>query len=283
MLRSTFVSFAEEDRYFVDLLVEILRFHGVNVWCSNSSLTAGDQWRAAIHKAMNTADSLTVVVSQKASNSPWIKREVAVFLAMKPQAPVLPMLLDHTPMSAIDSDLERFQAVNFGMSMLSGFRALLKALGSDFLPNDAIVVADRRTGEDRRKGCDRRWSPISQRVRSGFWKAYQAESGAGKFDPVDSLGGKMSGLTRAVGPEAQKYAYLDVSGKRVPWSEALDNASASVYDAFRDMERPRIIYIVDALAEYMCRNYQLTMNERRQRERRTTSVLQPEAGNSRKV
>ncbi|MBI2305463.1 MAG: toll/interleukin-1 receptor domain-containing protein [Chloroflexi bacterium] len=278
---STFVSFTEADRYFVDLLVEVLRFHGVRVWCSNTSLTAGDQWRATIHEAIKSADSLTAVVSKNTINSDWVKREVAVFLATKPNAPVIPLSLDGTPLSLVDSDLERFQAAKLEVSMLEGFRTLLAALGRKFLSEDSIVVTDRRSGRDRRSGVDRRVSPISQRVKIGFWKAFHGVTGSGKFDEVGSLGEFLHGAIGAIKPEADKYVYQDTSGQRVPSSQVLDKASMHVFDMFWQKQAGNIsglkmIYIIEALAKFVSSNYEVTVIDRRRSERRSgVSALQP--------
>jgi hypothetical protein len=269
MLSKVFVSFAEEDMYFVDLLEYLLQFHGLSVWCSNSSLQAGEKWRERIQEAIADVDSLAVVVSSHSASSPWVKREVALFVATKPNLPVMSIRIDQTKLSAIDAELDRYQAVDFSKSYLNGYRQLLRAFGMDFIPDNAIVVENRRTGHDRRSGTERRMSPIDQRLRVGFWKAYQGSTGAGKFDPVDSLGGMLCGVFTCLKAESAKYLFTSKEGRLTPPEVVLDQAIQHVFAQFgavmrQDGNSPvKNIYIIEDIAGYVCRNYRVEMIDRR--------------------
>ena len=64
-----FVSYAREDRAFVDKLVEDLAFHGVRVW-RDSNLAAGVDLAIAITEAMDAASVVLFVLSRASAEVP---------------------------------------------------------------------------------------------------------------------------------------------------------------------------------------------------------------------
>ena len=80
---------------------------------------------------------------------------------------VIPITLDATPPASVFHVLESYQAINMSEDMLHGFVTLCDRFGRKFL-TDRV---QRRGGEERRLGEDRRSNPL-RRLRTGFWQAY---------------------------------------------------------------------------------------------------------------
>src|SRR5260370_41096627 len=89
-----FVSHSSEDNYFVDFLIELLKFHRVDIWVDQSNLKAGSVFPSDIEQALATCDSMLVVISQHSSESRWITREISAFKAVNADRPVIPLVID---------------------------------------------------------------------------------------------------------------------------------------------------------------------------------------------
>src|SRR5450759_2349829 len=159
-----FVSHCSEDNYFVDFLIELLKFHRVDVWADRSDLRAGATFPSDIEQALASCDTLLVVISQHSSRSQWMTREISTFKAVNPDRAVIPLVLAaEAEVDDIYEGLRLVKHLQCYESLLESFRELLRLLSQTLFP----VVENRRVhdrrSEDRRAG-DRRTRSIEQRL-----------------------------------------------------------------------------------------------------------------------
>ncbi len=78
-----FLSYAYEDRAFATRLRDALEAAGVSTFFDANSLRAGESWEAALVTALDEAEHLVCLWSDKAHASPWVTREVMTFWVQK--------------------------------------------------------------------------------------------------------------------------------------------------------------------------------------------------------
>ncbi len=105
-----FVSYARDDRAFVDRLVAALERRGVAVWLDRQDLAGGAAWEASITEAVRASDAVIAVLSPSAAGSEYVPRELS--LADKYDRPVVPVLLE--PWDAVRSELA--QRIDFQLA-----------------------------------------------------------------------------------------------------------------------------------------------------------------------
>ena len=59
-MSNAFISFAEEDHYFVDLLVAIFEFHRISTWCSTKDIPLGINFKKYLEEGIRTAEFMLV-------------------------------------------------------------------------------------------------------------------------------------------------------------------------------------------------------------------------------
>ncbi len=276
MVRSCFVSHSTKDRYFVNLLVEILRFHGVKAWVSHE-LAGGQRWQEELDGAIRRAECLLVVVSRHARDSDWVLKEITRYCAARPGAPVVPICLDTTDLVQVDEELAGFQAVDFHSDMNAGFKKLLKdTFGCTFLPEGAFVVRDRRAeGGDRRAPVDRRQAAALMRLRTGFWDAYHAGTGMEKLEPVEVKVSRVYKMRDMLLGEVQRLVFTDGRGEKVSAKDALDAGIASLLEELSGRTLPAV-HMVEAVAEEICSQFEIgSSSDRRRRDRRQPQATPP--------
>jgi hypothetical protein len=74
--RTIFLSYSHQDHQAATRLERELEARNVHVWRDETSLRAGDAWRAALARTARCADCVMVLVSPAAAASEWVKREV---------------------------------------------------------------------------------------------------------------------------------------------------------------------------------------------------------------
>ncbi len=140
-----FISHSSEDKYFVDLLVKILKFHKIETWYDSSDIGIGEKQIEKINNGLAESECLIVVLSKNSIRSKWIVREIAFFQASKKNATIVPILLDSLKMDEVYDGLAQFQAVQMFKNMLSGFKQLLSYFEKEFLKHN-----EKRKGNNRR-------------------------------------------------------------------------------------------------------------------------------------
>jgi hypothetical protein len=272
MLRSCLVSHSTEDQYFVTLLAAILRFHGVETWVSHE-LAGGQRWRKELDVAIDEADSLLVVASKRACNSEWVLKEITKFRTARPDAPVIPLCLDTTDPVLIDEELAAYQAVDFHSDMNLGFERLLAdTYGRPFLPAGSFMIRDRRQeANDRRAANDRRRTPALQRLRRGFWKSYQSETGMSKFEAVEIKVSRVYKARDILLRDAGCYVFSNDQGEPVSASDALEVGARNLLDALSGKSIPAV-HMIEAFAEEIFSTFSI----QRAAARRTQDRRQPD-------
>lgn len=277
---TVFISHSSDDAYFVNLLEAVLTYSGVSVWCSSSGITPGLAYERKINAALETAETLIVVISRNSANSAWVKHECRVFLEQHRDSRVIPTHLDATKATEINVGLEQFHNIDFSKCMLTGFTKLLKAFGLEFHYQDKR--APKRV--DRRKGVDRRDpANLHRRVRVGFWKAFVQATGYGEFQELSLLLTTKYKVIQSLAPEAAKYEFKTASGQRCDSDEVLKNAVEAVWLKWRELEKTRVepigaAYVIEDIATAVCAQPGVTVapvGRRRAGERREDSTQGP--------
>lgn len=301
-----FVSHSSEDYYFVDFLVELLRFHRVDVWVDRSNLKAGDVFTSDIEQALADCDSMVVVISRNSSRSRWMTREISAFKAIA-NRPVIPLVLDiEANPNDVYEGLGLVTQLRCYVSLLDSFSELLRRLGGTLFP-----VVEKRSGSDRRsedrrkRPADRRKSPIEKRLRVGMYKYIRStgrdllapidraldvgalakllaadDSPLQSFDLVDRGTGEQAHLDfRAIErmafeswyskTEQESSGYLDG-----PESWGLRNVQRSSHSVVDDMTGAA--YIIDDIVNDVTSSYVVTSKARRRQDRRAASRRQDE-------
>lgn len=272
-MAKVFISHAGEDKYFVNLLAALLEFHYIDAWCSISDLKPGDQFPDEIEEALNNADSLLVVISKNSMKSKWLIKETVTFQAKKPESQIIPLLLDPVQLDDVIPGFGDYQYIDFTKCMLTGFEKLLSLFGKEFLPhNERRGNKDRRDNNDRRNNSDRRATILTQRMRIGFWNCYSSSSGLGKFDDLWLGVRERFNIMEHLKEEAGKYSYFDEERKQCNVDEVLEKSTNIVWEDFRRRDEfVKAIYVVEAIAEEIKRQYLVKAIDRRSKEDRRSN------------
>jgi hypothetical protein len=253
-----FISHSSEDRYFVNLLVALLEFHGIKTWCSSADIQASEQYRNEIDKALEAAGSLIVVVSIHSAESKWVIKEFIRFQTLKSEAPVLPLILDDTDLTDLVDGLEAYQAIDFRHCMKTGFEKLMAVYGKAFLPSSRKkpLVKDQ---ERRTSSADRRSSDLRKRLKVGFQISYTRAVSMGTFN--------MSRLvTETLMDEARKYHFLDSTGEPVDPERVLKQTMDQVWSRASEEEMGNIPMLIERIAEVIHQEYAVQLKDRREEE-----------------
>jgi len=253
-MSKVFISHIPADRYFVDLLAELLRHHNIEVQ------------QDADH--FPEADYLLAVISRSSRSSEPMAQEIAAFQAKKGKANIIPILLDKVTPKQLPEGLRDIQGFPFYASMLEGFRGLLKVFDKEFLadPHNRSGMERR---QDERRTMDRRKSGVSQRLRYGLWKLYEGETGCGKFDIAYLTLGERLKAIDVLQKEMQKYECFTREGDNYHLSKMeLDRVTHDVWQELAKQNYLTSVIVIEALADRMLKQYELRPIDRRRADRR---------------
>ncbi len=120
------ISYSRRDSDLVDRLERDLHAAGFPVWVDRRDIEGGDEWSKEIHRAIDDASVILVVLSPAAVASPWVRREYRY--ALKQGKVVIPLLYHPSPQ--IPRELERLQKIDFlaGISFEATYPGQLAAL-----------------------------------------------------------------------------------------------------------------------------------------------------------
>jgi TIR domain len=90
--RWTFVSFSRDDLKYAMEILRDLESSGIRCWISSRDVPSGQDYQEAIVDALDRADSMVLVFSNKANNSDEIAREIA--LASRHKILILPVRIE---------------------------------------------------------------------------------------------------------------------------------------------------------------------------------------------
>jgi TIR domain len=301
-MTSVFVSHSSEDNYFVDFLIELLKFHRLDVWADRTNLEAGGTFTADIEQALATCESMVVVISQHSAKSLWITREVSHFRAVDASRPIIPLLLDgKADPDKIYEGLGLVTHLRCDESLLGSLRELLRLLGRSLFPLvENRKTLDRRSSGRRGQSADRRTSSTERRLRVGLdkfvegagvnllepmtrWREVSSlarllasgESPLRSFDYTDRGSGASIALsfdmiqTMALGSWRSKF-------EREPSAvEVLEEWGISTAGTARagetDCDMTGAAYVIDDIVDHIVGCYTVTARDRRSGERRSGS------------
>jgi hypothetical protein len=126
--RVAFLSHSSADKAFIRQLAADLTANGVGVWLDEQRIRVGDSIPEKIAQGLAESDYFLIGMSQKASESEWVKKELSNALMSEVQrrkVHVLPLKLDDTEMPMIISDKKY---ADFSKSYKAGLDDLLTAL-----------------------------------------------------------------------------------------------------------------------------------------------------------
>jgi|GEM_PF-1907029 len=259
-----FISHASGDKYFVDLLTEILNYHHISTWYDSEDIHVGSDYSERINRGLLDSDFLIVVISTKSCESKWVTREISTFLANKRKSNIIPIMLEKVDPDIVFDGLRDIQGIKFYENMLAGFQKLMKVFDKEFLPTIELRAGvDRRGGE--RRGPDRRKASTNQRMRIGLWKAFEGKTGIGKFEKVfDLTTERRLDIIDSVTGELSKYEVFSKDGSKHTLNfEEIDKLFYGIREEMDKREYVTAVIIIDAIAEEILRNYQLEPIDRR--------------------
>jgi hypothetical protein len=123
-----FISYAREDRGFVQALTERLRRAGVNTWTDLDEIMPGAEWEQAINRGIGAASALIYVASRHAVQSRWMDYEVVAFNDTNRR--IFPIVLDEEGAQRMPLALRSIQWVDFRGGFDVGVERLLRGLGA---------------------------------------------------------------------------------------------------------------------------------------------------------
>ena len=109
----------------------MMRRHGIPVWYSRTDIIGSQQWHDEIGSALRRCDWFVVVLSSRAVESVWVKRELIFALQQKRFADrIVPILYETCDYDErLSWTLAGFQMVDFIDTFEQGSRELLRIWG----------------------------------------------------------------------------------------------------------------------------------------------------------
>jgi hypothetical protein len=120
-----FISYADEDGTFADLLYEKLRSGGLQPWIDRDGIVAGRNWQEAIDRAIDAAVAVVLVVSPASRDSEYVTYEWAYALGRG--TTVIPVMLQPRD-EILHPRLRNTQRLDFSNRRQWPWDALLDAL-----------------------------------------------------------------------------------------------------------------------------------------------------------
>jgi hypothetical protein len=129
--RRVFISHLQTDEAWAESIADTLRTAGFDVQLPREAVTIGEPIASAVRAAVDTADQLVVLISEKSSTSPWVRAEIA--LALQRGKAVVPVRVE--PGATLPTDLARFAFVDAtAMSPTEGADRVMTALAGQRPP-----------------------------------------------------------------------------------------------------------------------------------------------------
>ena len=103
-----FISYRRADTARVQLLRDELQRLGYRVFFDTQSIEGGDDWKARLQRAVRGSRALVLCWSESANDSPIVTFEYSCARALR--KPVVPWLLDHTPLPVMLNQINGIKA-----------------------------------------------------------------------------------------------------------------------------------------------------------------------------
>lgn len=131
--KEVFLSHASRDRQMASRIADVFAEHNVPVWYSRTNLRGAQQWHDEIGAALKRCDWFVVLLSESATESKWVKRELLFALRSdRYENRILPVLIGECDPADLSWTLEDFQMVDFTPGFNRGCRSLLRTWGIGF-------------------------------------------------------------------------------------------------------------------------------------------------------
>lgn len=135
MPREVFLSHSSADRAFTIRVADVIRRHGVPVWCSDENILGAQQWHDEIGAALRRCDWLVLVLSPSSVVSTWVKRELLFSLQQdRFDGKIVPILYRPCDHAELSWTLASFQMVDFQNDFDEGSADLLRIWGIGYAP-----------------------------------------------------------------------------------------------------------------------------------------------------
>lgn len=107
-LDTLFVSYATEDRVFVEQLVQKLDKYAAHVWYDQREILVGDSIVAKVNAGLKKATVIVAILSKSSTTKPWVLREVYSSFGRQLQSAqisVLPVVIDDCEIPPLMNDV----------------------------------------------------------------------------------------------------------------------------------------------------------------------------------
>jgi hypothetical protein len=136
-VRQVFISHAEEDANFANLLADDLRRNGMQVWIASDSILPGEDWPDAINRGLSGSSHTVIVLTPAAMDSLWVQKEmsVAIMLERQGRMKVIPLQLKPCEVPPLSSS---YQMILLRRGYEAGLSQLLQVLGLSIMASDRV-------------------------------------------------------------------------------------------------------------------------------------------------
>ena len=132
-MASVFISYSSRDAEFATKVAEALEENGIDVWIDRK-VQVGDDWRLVIEEALQNADSVLILMSPSALNSPYIAREYQYALS-QPDKPLYVASIEPVPADEIPYPLQNLHYVDLTQSLDAHIEKLAQMIKSRQAPH----------------------------------------------------------------------------------------------------------------------------------------------------
>jgi len=127
-LGTLFVSYASEDREFVDKLVDALNPFAHQVWYDRQQILVGEDFVSSINAGLDEADFVVAVISSASVQKPWVRNEIFSTYARQTcegKVRLLPVVIEYCKLPSI---LSSIRYADFTRHFSIGLNDLLLAI-----------------------------------------------------------------------------------------------------------------------------------------------------------
>lgn len=138
MTGRVFISHSSGDKPKARAIALELRNKGIDVWIDEDNIDVGSSIPTAIFDGIDSSDYFVILVSGKSVQSRWVHREaeIAFQKSIEGKFPIIPIILDNTPLPRSLKDLKH---IDLRMNNKAGLDELIS-----FLKKDDRLASDLR-------------------------------------------------------------------------------------------------------------------------------------------
>lgn len=107
-----YISYSHKDKESANAVKMVLKKNGIDYWMDTDSITIGDDFSCAIHKAIEACDLFLIILSANSQVSNHVIKELDS--AISYNKPIVPFQIDNesltTPFDTMLSNIQRIEA-----------------------------------------------------------------------------------------------------------------------------------------------------------------------------